>query len=181
LLRPWSAIEEKKGAGVDEHGGTAGQIRRARAEDVPAMVALSAEKRRLYATYQPIFWAVAPDADAQQLPFFEQLVRDERTTALVHETGGAVDGFVIARLVASPPVYAPGGLTCALDDFWVRDPAAWHSAGRALLEAAMAEGRARGAVQSVVVCGQRDVAKRAMLQQLGFGFGVASEWWVRAP
>lgn len=178
---PVSAIEDrqlKKGTGMDQHWNMDGHIRRAQPEDVPAMVTLSEEKRRLYATYQPIFWAVAPDANAQQTPFFKQLLTDERTFTLVHETDGAVDGFIIARLVAAP-VYAPGGFTCSINDFWVHDPKEWQRAGRALLEAASAEGCTRGAAQSVVVCGQRDVAKREMLQQLGFS--VASEWWVRAP
>jgi len=31
--------------------------------------------------------------------------------------------------------------------------------------------------RAVVVCGQRDEPKRALLARLGF----ASEWWVRAP
>jgi ribosomal protein S18 acetylase RimI-like enzyme len=156
-----------------------GRVRKANADDVPAMVGLSEQKRSLYSRYQPVFWAMAHDANTHQRTYFEQLVEDERTIALVNEGGGAVDGFVIARLVAAPPVYAPGGLTCSIDDFWVLDADEWPSVGKALMAAAVAEARTRGAAQTVVVCGQRDGPKREMLRQIGFS--VASEWWVRAP
>lgn len=141
------------------------------------MVALSEQKRLEYATYQPVFWAPAPDANARQRVFFEQLVQDDQIITLVHEEDGVVDGFIIARLVAAPPVYAPGGLTCTIDDFAVQNPSEWPRVGKALVEAAAAQAHARGAVQTVVVCGQRDTPKREMLQQLGFS--IASEWWVQ--
>ncbi len=48
---------------------------------------------------------------------------------------------------------------------------------RALLDAASAKARERGEVQTVVVCGHRDGAKRAMLAAAGYT--IASEWYVR--
>lgn len=158
------------------HDEREGMIRRARAEDVPAMVALSHAKRAEYERYQPVFWRMAPDGDERQRPFFERLVGDGDSIVLVAERAGALAGFVIARLVPAPPIYDPGGPTCSIDDFCVGDPGEWATVGKLLLEAAVAEGRVRGAAQTVVVCGRRDEPKRAMLQLLGFG--VASEWWV---
>ena len=49
--------------------------------------------------------------------------------------------------------------------------------GRELLAAARQAAEERGAVQTVVVCGHRDEAKRRMLA--GEGFSLASEWYVR--
>src|SRR5947209_2443328 len=72
------------------------RVRKAQPGDVPAMVALSEQKRRQYQEYQPTFWRVAADAKEKQFPFFERLLGDERAIILVHEREGAVDGFVIA-------------------------------------------------------------------------------------
>jgi hypothetical protein len=153
-------------------------IRCARPDDIPAMVALSEQKRIQYQEYQPLFWRKAADSKEKQLPFFERLVASEQTIVLVHEQVGLVDGFVIAALVDAPPVYDPGGKTCLIDDFAVADAAIWETAGAALLAEACREGKARGAVQSVVVCGHRDEPKRAMLAAAGLS--IASEWYVGA-
>ena len=141
------------------------------------MIALSGEKRRRYARFQPTFWREAPDSDAKQAPFFESLIAGDTAIVRVHERDGAVNGFVIATLMPAPPVYDPGGLTCAIDDFCVAREDEWPSIGRALLDAVFREATARGAVQSVVVCGHLDQPKREALAALGFS--LASEWYVR--
>src|SRR5579862_4336076 len=105
-------------------------IRPARAADVPAMVALSEQKRLQYQEYQPTFWRVAADAREKQTSFFERLVGSEHAIILVHEREGAVDGFVIATLVDAPPVYDPGGRTCMIDDFVVASEE-WTTTGAA--------------------------------------------------
>ena len=63
-----------------------------------------------------------------------------------------------------------------IDDFMVARPDNWPSVGVALLAAARAEARTQGATLAVVVCGQFDEPKRAMLRAVGFA--VASEWYV---
>ncbi len=73
--------------------------------------------------------------------------------ALVHEEGQAIDGFIIGTLVEAPPVYDPGGLTCIVDDFMVARPEDWPTTGAALLGEVSSRAQARGAVQTVVVCG----------------------------
>jgi hypothetical protein len=148
-------------------------IRPATLTDVPRMIGLAEQKRAQYEQYQPTFWRRAVDAQAAQTPCFEKLVADESVIALVHETDGLLDGFVIAALMQAPPVYNPSGLTCMIDDF-VAD---WSTIGSALLEAAAQEAKQRGAVQVVVVCGHLDEPKRAMLH--GQGLTIASEWYVR--
>ncbi|MFZ5815196.1 MAG: N-acetyltransferase [Bacillota bacterium] len=152
-------------------------IRPATSADLPAMVALSEAKRTEYERYQPVFWRKAPDSAAVQAPFFTALLQRPNVIALVHEERGVVDGFLIADLIPSPPVYAPGGLTCRIDDYCVASGADWEQVGLALLRAAEAAGAERGAVQTVVVCGHLDLPKRAMLAAAGYS--IASEWWTR--
>lgn len=133
-----------------------GPVRRAGPADLPAMLSLAAEA---------------------QSTFFSRLLERPEVIALVHEQEGKVDGFLLADLVPAPPVYDPGGLTLRVDDFWVAGGADWKGAGRALLDAAMAEGHSRGAAQGVVVTGHLDQQKREMLHRAGFT--IASKWWVR--
>lgn len=154
-------------------------IRKAGPNDLGAIVALSEEKRTQYEPYQPQFWRKAPDSAATQLAFLQGQIQRENLIALVHERpDGVVDGFVIAALVPAPPVYAPGGLTCAIDDYWVAGGADWQGVGTALLDEAARLAKERGAAQVVVVTAGRDESKRAMLQ--GKSFTLASEWWVRS-
>jgi hypothetical protein len=63
-----------------------------------------------------------------------------------------------------------------VDDFVV-DAEEWRTTGAALLAAVERTAGQRGAVQTVVVCGHRDEAKRAMLS--GERFSLASEWYTR--
>ena len=152
-------------------------IRKATQEDVPAMVELAEQRRVQYQQYQPTFWRKAADSREKHTPFLSKLVQDERVVALVSERNGVIDGFLIATLVPAPPVYDPGGKTCNIDDFCVAGDSDWEQLGKALLDEAMREMKARGAVQTVVVCGHLDATKRAMLAEEGFT--IASEWYVR--
>ena len=148
---------------MPERLGVAPTIRAATPADVSAMVALSAEKRRAYAAVLPVFWRPAADADARQTAWFAHLFARETTLALVAEGASAIDGFLVGILHPAPPVYDPGGLTCTVDDFCVRDEGCWSSAGAALLAEVRRRARERGAVQVVVVCGVHDDAKRSLL------------------
>jgi GNAT superfamily N-acetyltransferase len=98
--------------------------------------------------------------------------------ALVAQTGDGLAGFIIGVLTTAPPVYIPGGAVCMVDDLAVAPPAEWQAVGSALLAAMAQEAQARGAILMVVVCAQRDQAKRALLQEAGRA--VASEWHVGA-
>lgn len=148
-------------------------IRLATPADLPAIVALTERRRAQYQAYQPTFWRPAPNAAQAQEAFFQTLFDRQDHHLLVHEGETGVDGFVIARIVPSPPVYAPGGSTCSIDDF----VAPWPAPGKELLEAAIAWAKEQGAAQVVVVTAERDEAKRAMLA--GSGLSIASEWWTR--
>jgi GNAT superfamily N-acetyltransferase len=151
------------------------QIRSATEADVAAITALAGAKRRQYSTYQPVFWAPAPDAEKLHRPYLARLVGDENVITLVSEGSGAVTGFVIATIGDAPAVYNPGGRTCQIDDFVV-EPGRWSSSGTQLLQAAIEEAKDRGAVQAVVVTGHLDLEKREALRACGLS--IASEWWV---
>ena len=134
------------------------------------------ERRRLYEAYQPTFWRRSPKASDAQATFFRTLISTDNAIVLVAEDASIFRGFVIATLIDSPPVYAPGGKTCVIDDFAVTQND-WDETGRALLGEADRLARAAGAVQGVVVCAHLDEAKRNFLRSEGFS--IASEWFVR--
>jgi len=141
------------------------------------MIELMDERRRLYEIYQPTFWRRAPNARSAQAAFFKTQVSDTRNAiVLVCEDASVFRGFVIVNLIEAPPVYAPGGKICMLDDFAVTHND-WDETGRALLSEARSLARATGAVQGVVVCGHLDEAKRNFLRSEGFS--IASEWFVK--
>lgn len=152
-------------------------IRRATEADIPRMVAIAEVKRVEYEGYSPVFWRKAPDSSPKQELFFQRVLAGTDVIALVAEIEDSLLGFIIGAVVTAPPVYNPGGLVCIVDDFAVADPTGWDSVGAALLAAMEQEAKARGAVLSVVVCAQRDRAKREALQRAGLT--VASEWHVK--
>lgn len=154
------------------------RIRAAELGDVEAMVQLSATFRASLSAYSPIFWRPADDAFEKQAAWFSMLLPLPDSLAFVAEAGAEVRGFVIGRLQEAPPVYAPRGPVCLIDDFCVASDAEWSSVGTALLDAVERVAASRGAVVSVVVCPQLASAKRTMLGDRGFS--VAAEWHVRS-
>lgn len=151
-------------------------IRPATVADLDAAVALCDAKRAQYAGYQPVFHRVAAGAGANQRKFMEGNLGRPESLLLVAEDGG-IAGFLWARLVDAPPVYDPGGKVILVDDFVVRSPADWDTAGRALLAEAVRWGRGFGAVLLNVICGPKDLAKRGLLTSTEMT--VATEWFVK--
>ena len=151
-------------------------IRRATEADIPSMVAIAEAKRVEYEGYSPVFWRKAPDSSPKQERYLQSLLASPDVMTFVAHIGNRLVGFVIGALTTAPPVYKPGGPVCIVDDFTVAPPEEWRLMGGALLAAVAHEAQARGAVLMVVVCAQRDQAKRALLQETGGS--VASEWYV---
>lgn len=156
--------------------GDDGTVRPAVQADVDGIAALSAARRQSYEHHQPMFWRQADDAAVRHHAYLQGLVDDPEHIVLVARNGGTVSGFVVGRLVGSPPVYAPGGLTCLVDDFAVAGDDDWPTLGVALLRELARGARERGAIQAVVVSGRHDEPKRRALAAAGLS--VASEWWV---
>ena len=149
---------------------------RARRTDLEQLLQIAAAHRQEYATYQPQFWRPATDAVDRQRAFFASLIDKDDTFVGVAREDENVHGFAVARTVVAPPVYDPGGLTCAVDDFVVADPTEWPTAGPLLLGAVRAWGFERGATQLIVVVAHLDQPKRAFLKTAQLD--IASEWWV---
>ena len=99
------------------------------------------------------------------------------TVALVAEGAGAIRGFAIGRLTPAPPVYAPGGPVCLVDDFCVLEAHHWLTVGEALLSHASTLIHEAGAAQIVVVGADRDLAKAEMLRRSDLT--IASNWWTK--
>ena len=153
-------------------------IRRAIESDIPRMVAISEAKRTEDERHSPILWRKASDSSAKQELHFQRLLKSSDTIAVVAVEANLLCGFAIGAITSAPPVYNPGGSLCVIDDFAVLNPEDWASVGGSLLKAVEREAKTRGAVLSVVVCAQRDQAKRELLQKSGAN--VASEWHVKA-
>ena len=154
------------------------QLRSALESDLPRILALAAAKRAEYTTYSPVFWRVAPDATEKQAAFFlDQRLHNPQALTLVAERDGLIEGFIMALIHSAPPAYDPGGPVCSIDDYTVATPDLWTTTGAALLDAATTWAREHGAVLMIIVAGQRDQPKRAMLEATNAT--IASEWWIK--
>jgi GNAT superfamily N-acetyltransferase len=148
-------------------------IRPARPADLDLIVPLAAGRRAEYEAYQSQFWRVAASAESLHRDHLARLIDDDEWASFVSEP---FTGYCFARLVPAPPVYDPGGPSCFVDDFAVTAPQLWLGDGRLLLDEVAAWGAARGAVQLVVVNGERDVPKAELLA--AYGLSIASTWSV---
>ncbi len=154
-------------------------MRPATPDDARAVAELMESRRVQYQAFQPTFWRVAPDAVDRHVPFLREVLGSPDTIAIVADRDdGGLAGAVLARIVPSPPVYAPGGPTCVIDDYWLADTSAWQTLGVTLLsEVERVAKEVFAAAQAVVVCAQQDGPKRSMLQ--AETYSVASEWWTK--
>lgn len=152
-------------------------LRKAVENDIESVALLAAQKRRQYEKYQPVFHKESGKALELHTAFLKDSLQKENNLVWVSETNGLIDGFIIGSIVNAPPVYAPGGQICFVDDFMVESSTLWATVGRQLLDKVMEEAKGRGAVLTNVVCGPLDQPKRELLA--GTRFQVASEWHVR--
>jgi hypothetical protein len=151
-------------------------ISHASESDIPAMVAMSYEKRRDYERAQPQFWKYAEKAEEIQTNWFIELMGKDDYILLIAHMNNEMYGFIIGRIMQAPEVYNPGGLTLMIDDFCVKAPALWYDVGTILIDEMKALAKPKGAAQILVVCGAHDKPKAEFLNELGLN--VASEWYV---
>jgi GNAT superfamily N-acetyltransferase len=152
-------------------------VRKAEPTDIKAAVELVERSRRQYQKHQPIFWRKAANSAAATEAFFATLLTAPDTYFLVAVEGSRLQGFVVARKFAVPPVFDPGGDTWLIDDFCVAAPHLWLTVGEALLSHVSTLIHEHGGVQIVVVSAERDLAKAEMLRRSGLG--IASNWWTK--
>jgi len=151
-------------------------IRPATRADIPAMVALSDQKRRSYEKLQPQFWRCAEKANDNQAQWFEFLMSKGIGLFFIAEREDKVVGFIRGQLENAPEVYDPGGATLMIDDFCVENPSLWPTMGKLLLNELKTQAKPGGALQVVVVSGHHDEPKRQFLKNEGLS--IASEWYV---
>jgi len=150
-------------------------IRRASPGDIGAIVALVTAKRVQLEAYEPVAWHASRSAPALTEEFFRLQVGEQSPIFLVATDGARVIGFINAVLQAAPPVYDPGGKSIMIDDFAVSEGDAGDEAALALLDAALSEGRGRGAVQVIIVAAAKD--ERAAKWFRARNLHVFSTWW----
>lgn len=101
----------------------ASTIRQAIKDDIPAMVALSHDKRHYYEKAQPQFWRRADNTEEIQAEWFKELLSKDSHIILIAES----QRRIIGHLIQAPEVYDPGGLTLMIDDFCVASALLWQS------------------------------------------------------
>ncbi len=152
-------------------------IRSATGADIGAMVILSDQKRSFYEQAQPQFWRQVTDANEKQAKWFEWLLSKDTHISLVAEVKQQIVGFIIGELKSAPKVYDPGGFTLMIDDFCVENLELWDSVGGHLLQELQQQAKQKGAIQTLVVCGQHDKPKKHFLKNSGLS--IVSEWYVK--
>ena len=147
-----------------------GEVRPATAADADAVVRLvEADFAARDAHRSSAVWRKAEGSAAAYRKELADLLGQEGMLLRVHESAGAVDGYVRAMLVDGPPVWDPGGKVCFVTEFVLGDAAAWSTVGAALLGSATGEARGRGAVAALVQYGHHEAGKQVMLAGLEYG------------
>jgi ribosomal protein S18 acetylase RimI-like enzyme len=92
-----------------------------------------------------------------------ELLREGQTSVLL--AGDPPRGVAVLRF--RPAIFA-AALDCYLAELYVEPPARGRGLGRAMMEAAIAHARARGADRIDLGTSEHDVAARALYESLGF-------------
>jgi hypothetical protein len=83
------------------------------------MVGMIESRRQEREREQPVLWRKSARSAALTRTYFTALLFAPRTIMLVAAAGQSIGGFLIARGVPAPPVYAVRGRTALIDDFTV--------------------------------------------------------------
>jgi GNAT superfamily N-acetyltransferase len=150
-------------------------IRPAVFDDIPTMVALVEARRDVLASYQPVMWGRSHQSAAMSTGWFSSLINQDTTIARMAVDAEGAAGFYIGVIQQPPPVYAPGGTVCLIDDMAVVDGARGDRAGEMLLDAAAKDARAKGAVLMVAISAVADERHNALLRSRNMS--PASYWW----
>ena len=159
--------------GLGDAGMPSG-VRPATEDDVPGIVARSAENRGVLYDIDP-FWAIHPEADARFDAWMRRSLTLPDRDMIVMGGPEALEGYVIAQPASRlhfPPAHDITG-TGVIDDFYhpdLADPAALTNGGAggaALLRAAEAAFAERGTGAAFVVCPAGWRAKAELLEAAG--------------
>jgi GNAT superfamily N-acetyltransferase len=132
-------------------------IRQGHAGDIPALVSLLAQLFAIEADF-----AIDPEVQARGL----ELLRSRADAViLVAEAQGRVVGMCTVQLTAST---ARGGLSAGIEDVVVDQTVRGRGIGRALLAAAEAWARRRGAVRIALLADETNLLALDFYDRLGF-------------
>lgn len=152
-------------------------VRKAAASDIEATVGLAERNRQQIQKFQPTLWRKHPQSEAMTRLFFTRLLTEPDSYFLVATEGSQFLGFLIARKFPASPVFDPKGDTYLIDDFCVIEPRYWLTIGEAMLSHATTLIHEHGAVQILVTCADRDLAKTEVLRRSELS--IASNWWTK--
>jgi len=161
-------------------------IRKASAEDVPAIVVLSAANRQVLFEIDP-FWMPHADADQRFGAWMERSLGLTDRDMFVGDGGTGPEGYAISQPATPlhfPPLFDIAGIG-VIDDWYHRDFAELHphgpeaGAAAGLLSAAEAALAARGRDTVLVVCPADWMSKKALLEETGHR--TALVWQIRQP
>jgi len=152
-------------------------VRDCTAADLEAVVHILEARREDYARYEPVFWKRKPGVARSSADYLRTWLNADRTVCLVAIQGEDVVGFLFGREAPTPPVY-DAGPTAVIDDYHVKSPELWPTAGAALLAEARARLKDMGFRQFVVVSGYKDHAKMVFLRD--HRLSLASAWFTAA-
>jgi GNAT superfamily N-acetyltransferase len=143
-------------------------IRRADARDAATLGSFGAALVRAhYAFDPPRFLAAGPHAETGYAAFLESQLDEDEAMVLVAEIDGRMVGYVFASLepMSWKELRGPAGF---IHDVLVDESARDAGAGTALVEAAIAWLRGRGAPRVMLWTADRNTAAQRLFERLGF-------------
>jgi len=157
------------------HGGTPAGVRQATEDDVPGIVARSAENRQVLSDIDP-FWEIHPQADARFSGWITRSLTLRDRDMMVLGPPEDLEGYIIAQPASRlhfPSAHDITG-TGVIDDYYhpeLVNPAALDRGSKhsnALLRAAEAAFANRGIGAAFIVCPAGWTSKIKMLESAGY-------------
>lgn len=143
-------------------------IRRAEPRDASALGTLGATLMRAHNAFDPQrFLAAGADAEHGYASFLRSQLEDDDVVVLVADLDGRTVGYVYAGLepMSWKELRGPAGF---IHDIVVADDVQGAGAGRALVDAAVAWLRERGAPRVLLWTAERNERAQSLFQRLGF-------------
>lgn len=150
-------------------------IRPANEDDLPWIMSLCELGRIQKNTLHPIDYQNPADYCRRRQAELAKLLANPQSICLIRDRYSEPIAFLIAQMLNAPPVYAPGGPVCFVDEFEVVRPQDLAVSGSQLLEECRRIARQRGAVLQRVISTAGDLDREEFL--LSAGFTIASTWY----